>query len=368
MIVTKAYKTELNPNNKQIGFFRRCCGVSRFVYNWGLDHRIKLYEQGEKTSEYSQRKLFNSIKRDEYPWVTEVPYAVMESSFANLNSAYQNFFRRVKNGEKPGFPKFKCRGKNESFQLRNTKIFEDAVRLTKIGIVRLKENDYIPVNAEKYGVYSTVSERAGHWFISVLVYEEVEQIETHGTVIGVDFGIKDIAILSNGKVFRNSKPLQSAQRKLSRLQRELARRKKGGSNWRKTKRKLQRAYYKVACIRRHIQHEISSYLVYGLKPSVIVLEDLNVKGMTANHNLARAILDVGFYELRRQIEYKAEWVGIQIVIADRWYPSSKTCSRCGVVKKDLKLSDRTFICPDCGYTIDRDLNAAVNLRNLATVV
>lgn len=369
MQILKAYKTELKPNNKQTSLLYKCCGVSRFVYNWALNDRMILYEAGNPTNCNEQKGRFRAIKRNLYPFVTEVPYAITESAFTNLDTAYQNFFRRVKKGETPGFPKFKKRGKNESFQLRSTKVYNDAVRLTKpLGETRLIEGGYIPTNAEKYGIYSTVSLRANRWFISVLVYEDIEQIQTSGNIIGVDFGVKDIAVLSNGKVFPNSKPLYQADKKLKRLQRELSRRVKGSENWKKTKLELQKAHYKVSCIRQHIQHEISSYLIYDLKPSVIVLEDLNVSGMSKNHNLAKAVLDVGFYELRRQIEYKAQWAGIEVVFADRFFPSSKTCSRCGCIKSNLTLADRTFICDDCGFEIDRDLNAAINLRNLAIVV
>jgi len=369
MLIQRAYKTEIKPNDKQITFFRRCLGASRFVYNWALADRIALFEQGKKTSQYTQCKKFNAVKDDVCPWIRKLPYIVVESSVANLDTAYKNFFRRVKQGkEKAGFPRFKKKGQQHSFQLKRGKITDTHIYFTGIGFVRLCQEWYIPTEAQKYGNYLTVSTQGGKWFVSVLVYEEVDKLETTGKVLGIDFGIKDIAILSTGKVFSNPKVLYDAEAKLKRLQRELARRNKGGENWQKTKAKLQQAYYKVTCIRKHILNEISSYVVYDLKPDVIVLEDLNVSGMVKNHHLAKAILDVGFYELRRQIEYKAEWAGIQVVFADRFFPSSKTCSRCGCVKSDLTLGDRVFVCPDCGFEIDRDLNAAINLQKLGTVV
>jgi len=165
-------------------------------------------------------------------------------------------------------------------------------------------------------------------------------------------------------VFENPRHLKLAERKLKRLQRELSRRTKGGANWHKTKAKLQRAHFNLANTRQHEQHEISSYLTYKLKPAVIVLEDLSVSGMVKNHHLAQAISDVGFGELRRQIEYKAQWLGIEIVLADRWEPSSKRCSGCGEVKANLTLADRVYHCDHCGLEIDRDLNAAFNLAAL----
>ena len=182
-------------------------------------------------------------------------------------------------------------------------------------------------------------------------------------MIGVDFGIKVLSTCSNGRVFENPKPLADAQRKLRRLSKELARRKKGGTNWHKTKTALAKMHKRVADVRSHTLHQVSDYLTQEVRPVCIVIEDLNVRGMVRNHSLARAISDVGFGELRRQIEYKAGWLGIEVLIADRWYPSSKTCSRCGVVKSGLTLSDRTYSC-GCGLVIDRDLNAALNLAAL----
>jgi putative transposase len=364
MKILKAYKTELDPNNKQRAFFRQCAGTARFVFNWALDDRQQKYKDGEKTSQYEQRKRFNALKREQLPWITAIPYAVTESAFSNCDSAFQSFFRRVKSGETPGYPKFKARGIRDSFQLRNTRVYSDCVRLTHIGLIRLKEHGYIPESASRYGTYATVSKRAGRWFISVLVEEDAARVVTNGKIIGVDFGVKDLAVCSNGKVFENPRHLQVAERKLKRLQRELSRRTKDGANWRKTKTKLQKAHFDVANARRHTQHEISSYLTHRLKPSVIVLENLNVDGMMKNHRLAQAIGDVGFYELRRQIEYKARWCGIEVVLADRWYPSTKTCSRCGAHRPEITLSHRVYHCSRCGLEINRDLNAAKNLAAL----
>ena len=365
MKILKAYKTELDPNNKQRAFFRQCAGTARFVFNWALADRQQRYKDGFKTSHYEQCKRFNSLKREQCPWILDIPYAVTASAFANCDSAFQHFFRRVKNGDTPGYPKFKARGGRDSFQLRSTRVYRDRVRLTHVGLVKLKERDYIPVSANRYGNYATVSKRAGRWFISVLVEEEMAQIETSGKVVGVDFGVKDLAVCSNGKVFENPRHIKRAERRLARLQRELARRTKGGANRKKTKAKLQRAHFDVANARQHTQHQISSYLTHKLRPSVIVLEDLNVSGMMKNHHLAQAIGDVGFYELRRQIEYKAQWCGIEVVLADMWYPSTKTCSQCGAHKPEITLQHRVYHCDHCGLEINRDLNAA---RNLAALV
>ena len=368
MKITKAYKTELDPNNKQRTMMARSCGAARYVYNWGLTEWKTWYERGDKPSGMKLCKHFNSVKDEVCPWIREVPYAITESAFRNLYAAFQHFFRRVKNGEKPGYPKFKKRGVNGSFQLRSTRIEDDRVRLTGIGWVRLKERGYIPPtdSGASFGVYATISERAGRWFISVLVGEDIpEPVNGNNGVLGIDLGVKALATCSDGTVFENPRALRQEERKLKRLQRELSRRKKGGQNWRKTKAKIARCHQRIANIRRHAQHQVSHYATAKKKPKTVVLEDLNVSGMVKNRRLAQAISDAGMSELRWQIEYKAQWHGVDVLIADRFYPSSKTCSDCGSVKPQLKLSERRFACPDCGVVIDRDLNAALNLASLA---
>jgi putative transposase len=320
------------------------------------------YENGGKPSAYSLCVKFNSVKDEIAPFARDVPYAITESAFQNLGKAFKNFFRRVKGGEKKvGYPKFKKKGQHSSFQLRGVKVFDDRVYIPLLGNVRLKERSYIPID-EEYGVYATISERAGRWFVSILVKNEDEKnVDTNKTVIGVDFGINHLVVISNGKIFDSPKPLRNAQTKLGILNRELSRRKLGGENRKKTRAKLAKAHADIANIRTNTLHEISDYIVNDLKPSIIVLEDLNVSGMMQNHCLALSISDMGFYELRRKIEYKASKLGIKIVIANRWFPSSKMCNVCGAKNDDLKLSDRIFKCPHCGHTEDRDLHAAKNL-------
>jgi len=363
----KAYKTRLEPNNKQRTFFNRCAGTSRYVYNWGLAEWQRQYEawkldnELKRPSRYGLCVQFNAIKDELCPWVREVPYAVTESAFESLGRAFDNFFRGIKQGKTSGYPKFKNRYMSRKFRLRGVKPGADRVYIPKLGDVRLSQNDYIPVGSE-YGNYAALSERAGQWFISVLVKDDDDiAADLNDTIIGVDFGIKELAVLSNGKVFQNPKPLNDAERKLKRVQRELSRRTKGGENYKKTKTELARVYAHVSDVRNYTLHVVSDYLTEECKPKTIVIEDLNVDGMLKNHKLARAISDVGFGELRRQIEYKAARMGIEVIIADRWFPSSKACYQCGAIKGGLTLSDRTFVCEDCGFTLDRDLNAALNL-------
>lgn len=360
----RAYKTELDPTNKQRTKMASCIGASRFVYNWALADRIAQYEAGTPTNQYAQCKRFNSLKREQFSWLTELPYDVIGSAFANLDVAYQNFFRRVKQGkEKPGFPKFRKRSTHGSFQLRGTKVTSDAVRLIGIGWVKLKERNYLPVGIE-LTTYATISEQAGRWYISVQA-EVPDLPKTQGLgAIGIDRGVKQLAVCSDGTTLENPRVLEKYERKLTTLQRELSRRKKGSANRAKTKAKIAKLHQRIANIRSHNQHQFSHHVTEDLQPAAIVLEDLNVKGMMANDKLAKALSDASMSELGRQIEYKAGWRRIEIIKADRWFASSKTCSRCGCVKSDLTLADRIYACPECGLIIDRDLNAAINLAAL----
>ncbi len=401
MNTSKSFKTELDPNNKQRAFFRQCAGVSRFVFNWALNEwEVWFFESGVRPVSANRLKKFWNcmVKRDECAWVYDYPYAIQEAAFRNLGQAFSNFYRQRKDGTvakriaqqkangvwgrrvakllekgrsgiqlEPGYPRYKSKhDASISFQLRDVKIYPDCVDIPGIGLVKLKERNYLPIDANKPSTYYTISRHAGRWFISMTDNAvETRPVETTGKVIGVDFGIKNLVVCSNGKVFENPRHLKNAEQKIKRLQRELDRRVKGGANWRKTKAKLQRAHFDLANARSHTLHEISSYLTYQLRPSVIVLEDLNVSGMMKNHRLAQAIGDVGWGELRRQVEYKSEWVGSEVVLADRWEPSSKKCSLCGAIKHDLTLADREYHCDNCGGVIDRDWNAS---RNLAALV
>ena len=360
----RAYKVRLKTNDKLNTKFRQCAGVARYVYNWGLAEWKRQYEAGEKPSYVKLNKQFNAIKREQCAFVTEYPYAISEAALRNLETAFKNFFRRVKQGaDKAGYPKFKKRGISMSFQLRNVKIFSDRVRLPLIGEVGICEHDYIPVSAD-YGTYATVSERAGYWYLSVLVDNGKEApAYREGSRLGVDVGIKTLAVFSDGNEIENPKALAKAEKKLARLQQELSRRAKGSKNREKTNVKVARLHERVSNIRRHAQHQASHYATR--MGGTVVIETLNVKGMMQNAKLARSISDVGMYEIHRQIEYKAKWRGARVVKADQWFASSKTCSGCGYRVTNLTLAIRTFVCPECGLEIDRDLNAA---RNLAALV
>lgn len=365
----RAYKTELDPNNKQQTQFIRYAGTARFIFNWALADRIERHKQGLTTNKFEQKRRFNALKKEAYSWIYDTAYRVLEQEFDNCDLAFKNFFRRVKNKEKQvGYPKFKSK-KNGigSFTLRDCRTVEsNRIKLPKIGWVRLKEDNYLAIDGIKI-LSANISERAGHWFVSLQVETQQESIPLQLTdeVIGVDLGIKELATCSNGKIFENPKSLAKSEKRLAHIQRELCRRQKGSNNRAKTKRKIAKLHYRISNIRRYALNEVSHYLTVKAKPKVIVLENLNVKGMVQNKHLSKAVSDASFHELRRQIEYKSKWYGEKVIIADRFYPSSKTCSECGSVKPLLKLSERKFICENCGAVMDRDFNASVNLASLA---
>jgi len=372
MEITRGYKVELDVNNGQRTLLLQCAGVARWAWNWGLAHRKAEYASvGKSSNAIEQHRQLNALKALEYPWLYNYSKCIPQEALRNLDKAYQNFFRRVKNGEKKvGFPEFKSRKRGiGSFRLTGTIRVENArIKLPRIGWLRLKEHNYIPTE----GIHilsATVSEKAGRWFVSVQCREEIEVTQAAGEPIGVDLGVKEMAICSDGQRFENPKALRKSQRKLKRLQRELSRREKGGQNWKKTKAKIAEMHYCIANIRKDALHKATFSICAKTKPdeerpSVVVIENLNVSGMLKNHCLAQAIADVGFAEFRRQLEYKTAWLGEELLTADRFFPSSKLCRHCGCINDSLTLSDRTWTC-DCGAVLDRDLNAAINLKNLA---
>ena len=360
----RAYKTKLRLNNEQEAYFYACAGAARFVYNWALADRIERYQNGGlSTNKFEQKKRFNAWKKEESPWLAEYPYVLVTYAFDDLDQAFQNFFRRVKAGaEKPGFPRFRSRHKDTPrfcLGVNDVHIEAGRVKLPRIGWVTLEEAGYIPTTGAKLNRV-TVSQRAGAWYIAAqMEMPEPAPVALAGSV-GVDLGVKALATTSDGQTFDNPKTLGKYEARLARLSRELHRRVKGSRNRQKTKAKIAKLYKRVTDVRSHTLHDISAHVVYALAPERVVLEDLNVKGMVKNRRLAKAVSDAGMGELARQLEYKAGWVGAEVVHADRWYPSSKTCSGCGHIQ-DMPLSVRVYGCPACGMVLDRDLNAARNL-------
>ena len=367
MLRHKAYKTRLDLNKAQEGQLWQCIGIARYVYNWALADRIEKYKADTPTNLYEQKRRFNAIKSEIAPFVRQVPCTVTEETFRNLDTAYKNFFRRVKQGtEAPGFPKFKSRyAPRKTFSVRGSIHVEPRrVKLPIIGWLRLHERGYLPTEGVKI-LKATVSNDQGAWWISLQVEEDIPEPPTPGTdVIGVDVGIKTLAVVSDGRQFENPKALAVYQQKLARAQREVSRRKKGSANRKKSQQRVTKLHAKIARIRAAAHHNASHKITETPGVGTIVIEHLNVKGMVQNRKLAKAVSDASMSELHRQIEYKAEWAGKTVLRADRWYPSSKTCSVCGHVKADLTLADRVYVCSECGTRIDRDLNAARNLAAL----
>lgn len=369
--VVRGYKTELDPTNEQRTLLLKHAGASRFAYNWGLARKIAAYRDGKKTpTAIDLHKELNTLKQTEYPWMYEVSKCAPQEALRNLDKAYANFFHKAKLKKqskykgKPGFPKFKRRSKAiGSFRLTGSiKVFSRAVQLPRIGTVRLHESDYIPTGAKVLS--AAVSEQAGRWYVSIQVAEEQEKsVPATTATIGVDLGIKTLAALSDGTIFENPRAAKHAQKKLRRLERQKSRRKKGSKNRAKTRQLIAKTHARIAHIRKDASHKLTSYLCKN--HALVAIENLHVAGMLKNHCLAQAVSDSNFGEIRRQLEYKAAWHGVQIVTVDRFYPSSKTCSACGYVKPELSLGERTFICEECGNVLDRDLNAAINIRDVA---
>jgi len=360
MKIQRAHKIQLCPNNKQANYFAQACGAARFTYNWALTEWKRQYEAGEKLSPYKLKKEFNAIKRVNFPWILKVTKCAPEQAFNDLGAAFQNFFRNVKNGKKPGYPKYKKRGARDSFYIANDRIKFDGkkVRVPKLGWVKTRET----LRFEGEILSATVSKIAGKWFVAVQVEQKIQDLKPTGPVIGIDVGIKSLAVVSDGRVFENPRTLQKQEARLRMFQKAVSRKKKGSNNRKKAILKLQRQHHRITCIRKDSLHKLTSAITKGV--SVIGIEDLHVKGMVKNRRLSKTLSDASLGELHRQLEYKAQWHRVDVVKADKFYPSSKTCSKCGSVKTDLALSDRVYRC-DCGFEMDRDLNAAINLKNLA---
>ena len=367
VMILRAHKIRLYPNNQQATYFAKACGVARFAYNWALARAKELYEQDNtyRFNEAALRRELNAIKAEQFPWMLEVTKCAPQLAIRDdLNSAFKNFFAK-----RADFPKFHKKGVDDSFALSNDqfKIKNTHVQIPKLGDVRLAE----PLRLSGKIVAAAISRRADKWFIAVQV--EIHKPEpTHtgeSQAVGVDFGVKSLAVLSDGTVIQSSKASRKYEDQLRRLNQELSRRKgakkgeKQSANFKKTKRKIARLYARMADLRTDETHKLTTMLTQNY--AVIGIEDLNVKGMMANHKLARSIADAALSACRRQIEYKSEVSGSRVVVADRWFASSKTCSNCGAAKETLSLSERTYHCDACGFTCDRDHNAARNLENYA---
>ncbi|CAH9014909.1 RNA-guided endonuclease TnpB family protein [Vibrio phage 501E54-1] len=360
-----AHKVELRPTKLQAKYIDVCFGHSRHLFNQLLNH---FSQDGVKWSKKEARQVFYSLKKNKFTWYADISQAFLQETINNLDDAFKNFFRRVKNGEKAGFPRFKKRGLKDTAAIRESKKFllsSDGLRFEKFN-KKLKDK---PIKLrEKLRFTGTVkqmniSKRAGKYFCSFLVDTEDYNPKDYDrqSSVGVDFGIKDLAICSNGKKFGANQKLKASLKRLARKQRRLAKQVKGSNRRAKTKQAIQKLHKRIADQRAATLHEVSDYLTSSFDR--IVIEDLNVSGMMKNGKLSRAVADCGFYELRRQIEYKSQWRNCEVVIADRWFASTKICSHCGNKNNDVVLGVESWTCPSCQTWHDRDLNAAINLDN-----
>ena len=382
----KSFKTEINPTQEQMQKINRTIGTCRFVYNFYLAHNKELYDSEKRfLSGMDFQKWLNNIylkENPEYLWIKEVSSKSVKQSIMNADKAFKRFFKK-----QSGFPRFKKKNRADvkMYFIRNNPndclCERHRISIPTLGWVRLKEKGYIPTSKQGYRIKSgTVSRKAGRYYVSVLIDmpdTEKPQLNTFG--LGIDLGIKEFAVMSNGIVKKNinktaklrklEKQLKREQRCLSRKYEDLKRRnkKKGEAtrqNIQKQLLRVQKLHQRIDNIRTDYMNKTIAEIVKN-KPSYITIEDLNVKGMMKNRHLAKAVASQKFYEFRIKLETKCKETGIELRIVDRWYPSSKLCHKCRSLKKDLKLSDRKYICK-CGYHADRDFNASLNLRDALT--
>ena len=378
----KSFKTEINPTEEQKARIRKTIGTCRYVYNFYLGHNKALHDNGEK---FMTGKSFSLWLNNEYipdnpdkTWIREVYSKAVKKSIEDGCAAFTRFFKHQSD-----FPKFKKKGKSDvkMYFVRNNpkdcQCERHRLKIPTLGWVRIKEKGYIPTTKAGYMIRSgTVSVKAGRFYVSVLV--DIPDVNINNNLnegIGIDLGLKDFAIISNGKTYRNinkSAGLKKLEKQLIREQRSLSRKyenlKKGEStqraNIQKQKLKVQKLHHKMDNIRTDYINKTIAEIV-KTKPSYITIEDLNVKGMMKNRCLSKAVASQKFYEFRKRLKAKCDEKGIELRVADRFYPSSKTCHHCGSIRKNLKLSDRIYRC-ECGYVADRDLNAALNLKDAKT--
>lgn len=360
----RAYRYRIYPTDEQKVLFAKTFGCCRFVYNWALNLKITAYQERKETlSNVYLTNLMKSELKAEYEWLSDVNSQSLQSALRNLDTAYTNFFRNTK---AIGFPKFKSRKDRQSFLCPQ----HCRVDFEKGTITIPKAKDIPAVLPRKFkGTVKTVTVSmapSGKYFASVLVDTAIQELPVtliqDDTTLGIDLGLKSLAVCSDGRTFDNPKNLQRSLDRLKLLQKRLSCKQKGSSNRNKARIRVARLQEHIANSRKDNLHKITYALTHDSQVRTICMEDLNVKGMQRNHHLAQAVSDVSFGMFLTLLEYKCKWYGVNPVKIDRFAPSSKTCGKCGYIYKGLKLSERSWICPECGTHHDRDFNAACNIK------
>ena len=360
----RAYKYRIYPTGEQKALFAKTFGCCRFVYNWALKMKIEAYKQEKRTVPYKeiQERMVNDLKK-ENDWLAEVNSQSLLNSILNLDTAYKNFFR---NTHTAGFPRFKSRKDRQGFQCPQ----HCRVDFANGTITIPKAKDIPAVLHRKFkGVVKTVTVSmtpSGKYFASVLVDTDIQELPAtvplRDATLGIDLGIKSLAVCSDGRTFDNPKNLQKSLDRLKLLQKRLSRKQKGSANRGKARIRVARLQEYISNCRKDNLHKITYAFTHDSQVRTICMEDLNVKGMLHNHHLAMAVGDVSFGMFLTQLEYKCKWYGVNLIKIDRFAPSSKTCGKCGHVYKELKLSERSWTCPECATFHDRDFNAACNIK------
>lgn len=361
-----SHKIRLFPTKEQEVALSKAAGTARFAWNWALNEWNRQHKEGIKTSEGQLRKQLNAIKREQFPWMLESTKMAPAWAIQNLGKVFVSYFKSLKNKQKNkvGRPKFKSKkNSKQSFYVCNTnnhiknKLFY--VPNLKSGI---KMAEQLRFSGKIMGY--TVSKDVDRWYVSVTIDTSIQELPKTNKTVGIDLGIKTLAVMSDGTVIENSRLLKQNLKKLRRQQRAFARKQKESKNREKNRVKLAKIHRKIRLKRKDIIQQATTKLVKNY--DVLVIEDLSVSNMVKNKNLAFAISEIGWGMFRETLRYKCEMYGKKLIVAGKFYPSSKTCSNCGCIKDSLQLSERTYNCEDCGFSIDRDLNAAINLEKLGT--
>ncbi len=370
-----AYKVELKLNDKQRSFCARHAGTARWSFNWALRRCIDTYQETKKKPSAIDlhREIIAMKKTDEFKWLKAVSKCAPQSALRDLDQSFKNYFNSIQGGKgRAEHPHFKKKRIGEgSFRLEGTiHVADNWIQLPKLGRLRLKERGRFPTDeqlahAGERVLSATVSEKAGHWFCAIKIRRKVltPTASSDTQTVGVDLGFKNVAVLSDGTIYPSHQFHIRQLRRLRHLNKEVSRKTKGSRNWRKAMLRLRRLHYRIANQRNDQLHKITTRLVQN--NGTVVIETLNVRGMHRNKRLSKRAHDSALYEFTRQLEYKAEWAGVEVIKANMWYPSSQLCSRCGERHRELSLKDSVFCCPACGFTLDRDLNASRNLKAIA---